>query len=92
MSDVDPDHLDRSVRRTRERRERAKEEGERTLAQNLAWMGTLGWLVVVPTVAGMLLGHWLDHRFHTGVMFALALCVIGVVMGCALAWRKVQRP
>jgi len=91
MSDTDPNDLDRSVRRTRERRERAQQEGERSIAQNLAWMGMLGWLVVVPTVAGMLLGHWLDHRFGTGVMFALALCIIGVVTGCMLAWRKVQQ-
>jgi ATP synthase protein I len=91
MTTADPNHLDRSVRRARERRERAKREGERTIAQNLAWMGTLGWLVVVPTLAGMFLGRWLDERFGTGVMFSLALCIGGLTAGCALAWRKVKR-
>lgn len=89
--DADPNQLDRSVRRTRERRERAKQEGERTLAQNLAWMGTLGWLVVVPMLGGMFLGRWIDHHFGTGVTFASALCIAGLITGSVLAWRKVQQ-
>lgn len=91
MNDDDPNHLDRTVRRARERRDRAKEEGDRTLAQNLTWMGTLGWLIVAPMVGAMFLGRWLDQRFGTGVTFASALCIVGLVTGCALAWRKVQR-
>lgn len=90
MSDADPNHLRNSVKRTRERRERAKQEGERSIAQNLMWMGTLGWLVTVPMVAGMFLGRWLDHRLGTGVTLASTLCVVGLVTGCWLAWRKVQ--
>ena len=91
MPDGDSDELGGSVKRTRERRERAKQEGERTLAQNLMWMGTLGWLVTVPMVAGMFLGRWIDHRFGTGVTFSSTLCVVGLVSGCWLAWRKVQQ-
>ena len=91
MSDTEPNDLDRSVRKTRERRERAKQEGDRTLAQNLVWMGTLGWLIVVPMVGGMFLGRWLDHRFGTGVTFASALCIVGLATGCVFAWRKVQQ-
>lgn len=91
MPEGDPNHLDRSVRRARERRERAKQEGDRTLAQNLAWMGTLGWLIVVPMVGGMFLGRWLDHRFGTGVTFSMGLHVVGLFTGCWLAWRKVRQ-
>jgi ATP synthase protein I len=91
MNDDDPNHLDRTVRRARERRDRARQEGDRTLAQNLMWIGTLGWLIAVPMVGAMLVGRWLDHRFGTGVMFASASCIIGLVTGGALAWRKVQQ-
>jgi ATP synthase protein I len=91
MNDGDPNHLARTVRRARERREHAREEGERTLAQNLMWMGTLGWLIVGPMVGAMFAGRWLDHRLGTGVTFASAFCILGLVIGCVLAWRKVQR-
>ena len=91
MADADPNHLDRTIRRARERRERAQQEGERTLAQNLMWMGTLGWLIVGPMIGAMFLGRWLDHRLGTGVTFASALCIVGLVTGCVLAWRKVQQ-
>jgi ATP synthase protein I len=91
MGNRDDDHLDRSVRLRRERRERAKQEGELTLAQSLAWMGTLGWLIAVPMVAGMFLGRWLDRELATGVTLASSLSVAGLVAGCWFAWRKVQR-
>lgn len=91
MARPDDNHLDESVRRTRERREKAAREGERTLAQNLVWMGTLGWLIVAPMLAGMFVGRWIDHRFGTGVTFASALCIAGIVIGSLLGWRKVAR-
>ena len=91
MGSDDDNQLDREVRRQRERREQAKQEGERSIAQNLAWIGTLGWLVVVPMVAGMFFGRWLDRTLGTGVTFASALCIGGLIAGCWLAWRKVQR-
>ena len=91
MGNPDDNGLDRSVRLRRERRDKMKQEGERSLAQNLAWMGTLGWLIVVPMVAGMFLGRWLDRELGTGVTFASSLCVVGLVTGSWFAWRKVQR-
>lgn len=91
MAQADDNHLDESVRKTRERREKAAREGERTLGQNLAWMGTLGWLVVAPMIAGMFLGRWLDHRLGTGVTFSSALCIGGIAIGALLGWRKVAQ-
>jgi len=84
------DELAGKVRQWRRRRELAKHEGERSLAHNLAWVGTLGWLITVPMVAGVFLGRWLDHRAGTGVVFAAALSVVGLGAGCWLAWRKVH--
>jgi ATP synthase protein I len=84
------DGLKRSVRLRRERRERAKHEGERSLAQNLAWMGTLGWLIIVPTLLGMFLGRWIDRHFGLGVTFSSTLCCVGLGLGCWLAWRRIR--
>ena len=84
--------LDRSVRLRRQRRERARREGERSLAQNLAWIGVLGWLVVTPTLAGIFVGRWLDRRFGQGIAFTLGLLCLGLTVGCALAWKRIGRP
>jgi ATP synthase protein I len=82
--------LARSVAKRAARRAFWQAHGERSLAQNLAMIGALGWLVVTPTVAGLFLGRWLDHRFQTGIFWTGALLVIGVALGCWMAWRRIQ--
>jgi ATP synthase protein I len=51
----------------------------------------IGWLVVVPAVAGFALGRWLDGRYGTGIRFAAGLGLLGLVIGCSSAWRRVAR-
>ncbi len=87
-----PDRLDETVRRERERRERWEREGERSIGQNLAMAGVLGWLIVAPTLAGIFAGRWLDHTFHTGIFWTGALLVLGLALGCTLAWRRIHNP
>ena len=78
--------------RLRERRsEKWKEEGERSLWQNLAMVGALGWLIVTPTLLGVFLGRWLDGHFGTGILFSGALIFLGVALGCYLAWQRVNK-
>lgn len=84
------DDLDDAVARRRARREQWEREGERPLAQNLAMVGTLGWLVVVPTLIGTFLGRWLDRVTGMGVTFTSAFMGLGTVLGCWLAWRRVH--
>jgi ATP synthase protein I len=80
----------REVRRRRERRERFRREGERTLAQNLALAGVLGWLVVTPTLAGVLLGRWLDRGHGGGIFWTATLLFVGICLGSWLAWRRIH--
>jgi ATP synthase protein I len=82
--------LAEGVARRRDQRARWQREGERPLAQNLAMIGALGWLVVVPALAGIFLGQWLDRREGTGLTFTAALLVAGVVLGAALAWQRMH--
>lgn len=82
------DDLDRAVRIRRERR--ARGDAERSLAQNLALAGVLGWTIVLPALAGVLLGRWLDRLLHTGIVMTSALLFIGVAAGCGLAWRRIH--
>ena len=87
----DDDSLRRPVARRRRERARWRREGERPLARNLALIGALGWLVVLPLLAGVLLGRWLDRLLERGVTFTLGLTFLGVVLGCWLAWKRIER-
>jgi ATP synthase protein I len=89
-SDADA-KLARSVAQRAARRAFWQTHGERSLAQNLAMIGALGWLVITPTLAGVFLGRWLDRRFDAGIFWTGALLVAGLVSGCAVAWRRIQQ-
>jgi ATP synthase protein I len=86
-----PEHLDEAVRMRRERRARWQQEGERSIGQNLAMIGVLGWTIVIPTLIGVFAGRWLDRLFGTGIFWTLGLLVAGLAVGCALAWRRIRR-
>jgi ATP synthase protein I len=83
--------LERSVAARAARRAFWQTHGERSLAQNLAMIGALGWLVVTPTLAGLFLGRWLDRSLHAGILWTGALLVAGVALGCWMAWARIQK-
>lgn len=84
--------LEKGIARRRARRAEYEREGERPLAQNLAMIGALGWLIVVPTLAGIFAGQWLDRREGTGLTFTGALMIVGLALGAWLAWQRMHRP
>jgi ATP synthase protein I len=88
--DHDGDSLAGSVRRRRARDERWQQEGERPLAHNLAMIGVLGLLIVTPILLGIFLGRWLDRTADSGIFWTLCLMLLGICLGCALAWKWIQ--
>lgn len=82
--------LDRAVKRHEQRRKQWQEEGERPIALNLAMIGSLGWLIVVPILLGILLGRWLDGLAHSGILWTGAFLVLGLALGCVLAWKRMH--
>jgi ATP synthase protein I len=86
-----PERLNEAVRKRRERRARWQREGERSTGENLAMIGALGWTIVTPTLIGVFVGRWLDRQFGSGVFWTLGLLVVGLALGCALAWRRMHR-
>lgn len=82
--------LAQSVGRRAARRAFWLAHGERSLAQNLAMIGALGWLIITPTLVGLFLGRWLDQRFASGIFWTGALLMVGVALGCLIAWRRVE--
>lgn len=81
-----------SVARYRRRREQWQREGEGSLARSLGAIGSLGWMVVTPTLLGILAGRWVDRRLATGITFTAALLALGLALGCHLAWRRMHHP
>lgn len=81
--------LAKAVSRRSARRAFWLAHGERSLARNLAMIGALGWLVIAPTLAGLFAGRWLDRRLHGGILWTGALLVVGIALGCAIAWRRI---
>lgn len=87
----DPEQLNDAVRKRRERRAMWEREGERSIGQNLALIGSLGWMIIVPLLGGIFIGRWLDRQLETGILWTAALLVIGLAAGCWLAWKRMQR-
>ena len=87
MSEPNDDGFLDPIRRTLMRMRRAQIEGEPTLARQLAQIGVLGWIVVAPALAGLLLGRWLDRMFASGIFWAAGLLFAGIMLGFWSAWR-----
>ena len=86
-----PEGLDEAVRLRRGRREGWKREGERSVGQNLAMIGALGWTIVTPTLIGIFAGRWLDRALSSGIFWILGLLVAGLALGCTFAWKRIHR-
>lgn len=82
--------LSEAVRTRQERRDRWQREGERSLGQNLAMIGALGWTIVTPTLIGVFAGRWLDRHFNSGIFWTLGLLVAGLAAGCILGWKRIH--
>ncbi|MBO0737114.1 MAG: AtpZ/AtpI family protein [Alphaproteobacteria bacterium] len=87
----DPERLEEAVRLRRGRQARWQREGERSIGQNLAMIGALGWTIVTPTLVGIFGGRWLDRVFGSGIFWTLGLLVAGLAIGCTLAWKRMHR-
>ena len=80
-----------AVRRRQRSAGRAEHEREPSIAHHLAMIGSLGWLVVAPTLGGVFLGRWLDERLGTGITLTAALLLVGLLLGCVLAWQRMHQ-
>ena len=84
------ERLSEAVKRRAERKAKWQREGERSIGQNLAMIGVLGWTIVMPTLAGIFAGRWLDRTFNMGIFWTLGLLVAGLALGCTLAWKRMH--
>ncbi len=50
-----------------------------------------GWSVVLPTLAGIALGYWLDQNYSSSFSWTITLMVVGLTLGCLNAWYWISR-
>jgi ATP synthase protein I len=50
-----------------------------------------GWSVVLPTLAGLLLGGYIDNRWDGTISWKLTLMMVGLALGCLNAWYWIWR-
>jgi len=84
------DPMRRAAELRHQREERWRREGERSLSKNLALVGVLGWLVVMPALLGAYVGRRIDHALKSGVTFTAALLLAGATLGAAIGWKRIK--
>ena len=88
MTDDPPDRgLSEAARRSHARDEAGARDPEPSLARRFGQIGVLGWVIVGPTLLGVLLGSWLDRMLGSGITLSAALTVLGAALGLWLAFR-----
>ena len=86
-----PDKMAAAVRQRRERRQYWLKEGEPSMARYVGQIGVLGWIIVTPTLIGLFIGRWLDHKLGTGIFWSAPLLLLGVIVGYWSAWRWMHK-
>jgi ATP synthase protein I len=81
------DPLVEEIRKHRARRDRWLREGDMSVGRRLAQIGVLGWIFVVPTLAGLFFGRWLDAQFGTGIFWSAPMMLLGLCIGGWTAWK-----
>lgn len=79
------------VREVRRQAERASVPQRLTFWQGLGLIGSVGWMVVIPSLIGAFLGRWIDAREGSGIFWTLSLLSAGLALGCLAAWRHVEQ-
>ena len=76
---VDP--LARAARRALGASHTRDEDEKHPVIGNLRLIGSLAWSILLPTLMGLWLGHWIDGRYATGMLFHMLLMVLGLFVG-----------
>lgn len=84
------DDFRRTVREKAERKRRARGRRDDVWFW-LGMFGMVGWSVAVPMVLGVVVGIWLDGITDTQASWTLTGLVVGLAVGCAIAWYWIRQ-
>ncbi|MFP1632398.1 AtpZ/AtpI family protein [Zhengella sp. ZM62] len=79
--------LAEAARKSRARDEAGARDPEPSLARRFGQIGVLGWVIVGPTLLGVVIGGWLDRLLGSGITLSAALTLMGAALGLWLALR-----
>jgi ATP synthase protein I len=70
---------------------RSHEERKKRFWYDFVRFNLTGWSVVLPTMAGLAFGAWIDNRWQSPFSWKLALMLVGLVLGCLNAWYWIRK-
>lgn len=73
------------------RRQKALNNDKKGVWFGLGMMGIVGWTIVIPTLFGAALGVMLDKKYPETFSWTLTGLVIGLFVGCVIAWYWVNK-
>lgn len=85
------DLFSKKVGKEEKRKLKALHENKRSVWFGLGMFGMVGWSVAVPALVGAFCGLWLDKVYRQSFSWTLTLLIIGLFIGCLLAWYWVAK-
>jgi len=85
------DEFERTVGSKEKRKIKARTEGMQSPWFGLGMFGLVGWSIVVPTLAGILIGSWIDGQWPSRISWKLTFLFLGLAIGCGNAWFWIQK-
>ena len=80
----------RMIREVASKQKRLESGQNRWNWSSIAVLGVIGWSITLPTLTGVALGIWIDHRWPSRFSWTLMLLVCGLLLGCVNAWMRVK--
>lgn len=68
-----------------------RQQSDYSWMRTLGSVGSVGILIGASTLVGMLLGLWLDKRFHTSPWLAFVLTMLGLIAGLVEALKIILK-
>lgn len=84
---IPQDEWESRVAEKQARKIRARNTRKRSIWFGFGTFGMVGWSVVVPTLAGLFLGIWIDNTWPGRYSWTLMLFLGGLAIGCYSAWN-----
>lgn len=85
------DEFETTIRQRRTLIEKGRKEEGASFWNYVGLIGAVGWAVVVPMLAGIAAGLFLDKKTGGGYAWTLGLLLTGLCMGCFNGWRIINK-
>ena len=85
------DEFQLRIKKRAELLQQGKRDKGRAFWKYVGLIGAVGWGVVVPMLAGIFMGRFIDRHAGTMYRWTLGLLCLGLAVGCYNAWRMVTK-